>query len=220
MNINFNKYKPIILKIEINKMEKICDYKYFISKQEFEKILDEILKKDISIDKLKYFLFNLKYLKNKEISTWIYKIKIRRPNKKIEGLEYCYYWVYLKYYKSDNMENIYNSITKLGKNTFQYMSLPKERDNFIASFQKLFHQGNNMSFLNFLYDEFKKRLSLNNFTFFEEYIIDYNNTLGKDLIKRYIRETLKEGIKDNKIKNNLLLLEERIKDNILRNTSS
>lgn len=212
MEINFNKYRPILLKTEVNKLNKFSDYKYFITKDKFQEILIEIPKKDIDIEKLKYFLFNLGYLENEEeISSWIYKVKVKNSNKKIEDLEYCYYYLYLKYYKNKNMDNIYNSITKLGKATFKYMSFPKEGDNFIISFQKIFHQGKNTSFFNFLYEELKKRLTLEKFNFFEEYFINYNSELGRDLILKYLNENTQEKVKDKKIEANLQFLKDIIK---------
>ncbi|MBM6876141.1 hypothetical protein [Fusobacterium mortiferum] len=203
MEINFGKYRPIVLKTEVNKLEKILYHRYFLTKIEFDKILIEIPKKDIDIEKMKSFLYNLDYLeKDDEISTWIYKIKVKSSSRKVDGLEYCFYNIFLKYYGNENMENIYNAITNLGKNTFKYMNIPK--NNFTISFQKLFHQGKNVSFINFLYEELRKRAYSERFDFFEEYFINYNSDLGKDLLNRFIGDTLKKENKiDNKLKNNL-----------------
>lgn len=208
MEINFKKYKPIIAEVEVNKLEKILDYKYFLREKEFKKILEEIPQKDIDIKELEKFLYNLRYIKDEnEISSWIYKIKIKPLSSKSKDLIYCYYWIYLKYYKSNNMEAIYNSITKLGKNTYKYMDLKKQDNNFVKSFQKLFYQGKNISFFIFLYEELLKRISLGNFYFFEEYLIDYNSDLGKDLIKKVLEENNLK-IKNEEIKKNKEFLEE------------
>lgn len=213
MEINFKKYEPIITKVEVNKLEKILDYRYFLKEKEFNKILEEIPKKDIDIKKLEKFLYNLRYIKDEnEISSWIYKIKIKSASHKSENLIYCYYWIYLKYYKSNNMESIYNSITKLGKNTFRYMDLKKQDNGFVKSFQKLFYQGKNISFFVFLYEELLKRISLGNFNFFEEYLIDYNSDLGKDLIEKILKENNLK-IKNEEIKKNKEFLEELFQKN-------
>ena len=42
MEINFGKYRPIVLKTEVNKLEKILYHRYFLTKIEFDKILIEI----------------------------------------------------------------------------------------------------------------------------------------------------------------------------------
>lgn len=211
MEINFGKYRPMVLKTEVNKLEKILCHKCFLPKVEFDKILIEIPKKDIDIEKMKSFLYNLDYLeKEEEISTWIHKIKVKSSSKKVDDLEYCFYNIFLIYYGVENMDSIYNAITKLGKNTFKYMNIPK--DNFTRSFQKLFHQGKNISFFNFLYEEFKKRVMTEKFNFFEEYLINYNSELGKDLITKYVNEiSKKENIVDKKLKNNLEIFKEIIR---------
>lgn len=210
MEINFNKYKPVVINIEVNKLEKVLNYKYFLKKAEFNKILEIIPKKDLTIENLKYFLYNLEYIHEDEVSSWIYKIKIKSSEKKSKDIIYCYYWTYIKYYKNKNMENIYNAITKLGKNTFKYMDLQNEKNKFTENFQKLFHQGKNISFFNFLYEEFKKEIILHNFTFFEEYFIRHNSTLAKDLIKKYMKKELNENIQNKKIKENFEVFESRI----------
>lgn len=207
MEINFSRYRPSIINIELNRMEKFVVYKYFLKKEEFDKILEIIPKKDITIENLKYFLYNLKYIHEDEVSSWIYKIKIKSFEKKSTELLYCYYYVYITYYKNKNMENIYNAVTKLGKKTFKYMELQKERNSFTDSFQQIFYQGKNISFFNFLFEEFKKRISLKRFIFFEEYFIKYNSILTEDLMRKYT----KENSKDKNAMENFEILENKIK---------
>lgn len=208
MEIKFNKYKPRALKIEINKLEKFLNYKYHLPKKKFEEILNKITKKDIDIEELKAFLYNLDYLPDKDISTYLYQIKLKKNND-IENIEYCYYWVYLNYYTSEYMENIYIALTKLGKSTFKYTNSSKIKNEIILNFHQLFHQGKNINFFTFLYNEFQKRVSLKNFSFFEDYFINYNSKLAKEIINKYFQEF--QNTKDKKIEENIETLKEIMK---------
>lgn len=196
MEINFKEYKPFNLNIRIKKLEKIPEYRYKLEKKEFEDLKKHIEKRDIELEELKKFLFNLKHLKEEEISYWIYKIKFRKPKDRINGLEYIYYAVYLNYYKTENMENIYSAITKLGKQTFNYMISPsKDEEYFLKNIQRLFHKEKNISFFNFIYEEFKKQMLREDNLFYEEFLIEYNSILSKDLLELFLKEIKEKNIK-------------------------
>lgn len=200
MSIEFEKYRPKKLLIELNKLNRLQNNKNEISITMIEKTTNLISKQDIEIEDVKKLLYNLKKIKNEErVASILYNLKLRQANKKVENLEEALYFNFLYYYESKFKNQIYNSLVKIGKELYRYMEKSLD-DRFKLEFQKIFYSGSNISFFQFLYKDFEKDIETKSFRFFQNYMINYDSEIARDLVKKYEKE---HKIKDSIVKVNL-----------------
>ena len=187
MNIDFDKYRPAAIKMQSIKISRTGLYRYTVTRGRLEELIAKIQSSDISIEELKEVLASLRYIDDSErIADTLDKIKISRKSTVDKDLTYYFYMFYLDFYQRPDNDGILWSITQLGKRSYTYMN-DSTKNIFEKNFQKLFGSKVNKNFDLFLKEEFSKVMGLKNFTFCEDFLIDFDSDILSLLLDDYIK---------------------------------